>query len=141
METSSSIGRSDENAYEFTDAQNEVIASTGFWIGTWGVFTLIAGGMNLIGGVVSVAQGELAAVVAGIIFGLVALIPLLVGVEFLRTGRSLGAVVGTEGNDIDHLMDAMRSVGAAFRILIVAVVSWIAILIVVMAVFVETRVR
>lgn len=141
METASGAGPSAAQGYEFTDSQNEVIASTGFWVSIWGVFTLIAGAMNVLGGVMFLVEGDLAGLVAGTILGLIALIPLLIGLEFLRTGRALSAVVRTQGHDIDHLMGAIKSVGAAFRILIVAVISWIAILIVIMAVFVETHVR
>lgn len=141
MKTVPEAGTSDAQAYEFTAAQNEVIGSAGFWVSTWGVFSLLASSANLFGGVLLFVDGGLGGVAAGIILGLLALIPLFLGLKFLRTGKELRAVVWTKGNDIDHLMAAIQNVSGAFRIQIVAVVCWVAILIVFMVVFVETQVR
>ena len=120
--------------YEFTTSENNVIRSTGSRVKTWGVFSLIAGALPALGGVALFFTGEVAGVVTGIIFGLLALIPIFIGLKFVRAGQALGAVVGTEGSDIEHLMSAIQNLGAAFLIQIVAAVSWVGIFIVLVSI-------
>lgn len=119
--------------YEFTTSENDVIRSTGSRVKTWGVFSLIAGALPALGGVaLFFRQAYVGGVIPGIIFGLLALIPIFIGLKFVRAGQALGAVVGTEGSDIEHLMSAIQNLGEAFLIQIVAAVSWVGIFILVL---------
>ena len=123
-----------QEGYEFTTSENKVIRSTGSRVKTWGVFSLIAGGVTILVAAVSLSIGEAAGVVGGIIYAALALIPIFIGLNFVRAGRALEAVVGTEGSDIDHLMGAMQNLGKAFLIQIVAAASWVVIFVVLVAV-------
>ena len=125
METPTGASPADEQGYEFTPAQNKVVRATGSRVKIWGVFSLIGGGLFVLGAVALFFTGEVAGVVGGIIYGLLALIPIYIGLNFVRAGRGLGAVVGTEGSDIDHLMGALQNLGTAFLIQIVAAVVWV----------------
>ena len=125
METPTGASPPGEQGYEFTPAQNKVIRSTGSRVRIWGVFSLIGGGLTVLGAVALFFTGEAAGVVVGIIWGVLALIPIFIGLNFFRAGRALGAVVGTEGSDIDHLMGAIQNLGTAFLIQVVAAVLWV----------------
>ena len=76
-----------------------------------GVFSLIGGGLTVLIGVFLLFTGEAAGVVVGIICGLLALIIMYFGLNLVRAGRARGAVAGTEGSDIDHLMGAIQNLG------------------------------
>ena len=145
METPTGAPPPDAQGYEFTPSQNKVIRSTGSRVRVWGVFSLIGAGLTVLIGVALLFAGEVAGVVVGIIYGLLALIPIFIGLNFVRAGRALGAVVGTEGSDIDHLMGAIQNLGTAFLIQIVAAVFWVVIFIVLVTIsigsFGDTRER
>lgn len=130
MDTPIGASTTDGNGYEFTPAQNKVVQSTGSRVKIWGVFSLISGGLTVLGAVALFFTGEVAGIVAGIIYGLIALIPIYLGLNFVRAGRALGAVVETEGSDIDHLMGALQNLGTAFLIQVVCAVVWIGVIIV-----------
>lgn len=134
MESTPGASPPSGEGYEFTTSENKVIRSTGSRVRTWGVFSLIAGALTVLGGSALFLTGEVGGVIGGIIYLLLALIPIFIGLKFVRAGRALGAVVGTEGSDIDHLMSAMQNLGAAFRIQIVAAVSWVVIFVVLVAI-------
>ncbi len=111
-------------AYEFTADQNEVIRKTGSRTKIWGILTLAVGGLTALMGLVAALSGEAVGLIGGVIYGLLALIPIFVGLNFMKAGNALGAVVTTEGNDIDHLMESMEGLGKAFLIQLVAAVVW-----------------
>ena len=94
------------------------------------MFSLISGGLTVLGAVGLFFTGEVGGFVAGIIYGLIALIPIYIGLNFVRAGRALGAVVQTEGSDIDHLMGALQNLGTAFLIQVVCAAVWIGVVIV-----------
>ncbi len=114
--------------YEFTSAQDLIIRTTGSRARTWGILTLISGGLTALAGVLAVFTAESFGVIAAIIYALLAAIPIFVGLNFLRAGKALGSVVTTQGSDIDHLMEAMGSLGKALFIQIVSALIWVALL-------------
>ena len=138
MESTPGASPPSGEGYEFTTSENQVIRSTGSRVWTWGVFSLIAGALTVLGGAALFLTGEVGGVIGGIIYLLLALIPIFIGLNFVRAGRALGAVVGTEGSDIDHLMSAIQNLGSAFRIQIVAAVSWVVIFVVLAAISVRS---
>ena len=128
METSSGASHSSAGGYEFTAAQNDIIRSAGSRTKIWGILTLCVGVLMALGGLLAMFSGEAFGVVAGLIYGLLALITIFIGLNFVRAGNALGEVVTTEGNDISHLMDSLHNLGRAFLIQIVAAVVWLVIL-------------
>jgi hypothetical protein len=102
--------------YEFNDVENKTIEATGARAIGWGAISIIVGGFQIVTGVTTLSKGgfmpELT--LAGGVVGIV------VGVTFLAFGRTLKNVVQTKGNDIALMMGALKSLGAAFVIQIVA---------------------
>ena len=113
--------------YEFTTGQDEIIRTTGSRARTWGILTLIGGGLTALTGVLALFTGEDFGVIAAVIYAVLSLIPLFVGLNFLQAGKALDAVVTTTGSDIDHLMESMGSLGKALFIQIVCMITWFAI--------------
>lgn len=111
--------------YEFTDAENEKIALVGARATLWGYISIVTGVLALIGLVVSlVFKDEL--VSHGLepnyvtVF-VVALVPivlthLVISMLYMGAGKSLQAVVHTQGNDIEHLMQSLDKLGTAFLV-------------------------
>ena len=111
-------------AYEFTEQENVVIRRTGKRSRWWGALSVIWGFVMLATGAMAVVwleQGP-GAVAVGAIYAVSAIIPLLIGLNFLRAGRSFLGVVKTEGYDIPHLMRALERLGSALQIQIVMAV-------------------
>jgi hypothetical protein len=108
--------------YEFNAEQDQIIGRTARYASAWGIvsiaiglFGLFASLLALQGGVV--ALGQLPAGIANIV----------IGSFFVGTARSLRAVVETRGDDIAHLMQALRRLGVAFVIqLVMFVLAFVA---------------
>lgn len=119
------------DGYEFTAAENHVIQATGRRVKLWGIFTLSVGTLTALLGLVILSLGfaseGMIAFLPGMIYGLLSLIPIFIGIHFIRAGGALGAVVATEGSDIGYLMDAITSLGKAFLIQIVMATIWVVI--------------
>ncbi|MCR9159795.1 MAG: hypothetical protein ACE37F_05555 [Nannocystaceae bacterium] len=111
--------------YEFTNEENEKIALVGARATLWGYISVVTGVLALIGLVVSlVFKDEL------ISHGLepnyvtvfvVALVPvvlthLVISMLYMGAGKSLQAVVHTQGNDVEHLMQSLDKLGTAFLV-------------------------
>ena len=97
--------------YEFTVSQNAVIQKTATYAKVWGIFSIVLGAMQV---VVGLSGGGL--LLAGIV-------SIVIGTVFIGVARSLKAVVVTDGNDIDHMMDALRKLGNAVLIPVLATVA------------------
>ena len=115
--------------YEFTPAQDLIIRTTGSRARIWGILNMLGGGLTALTGVLALFTGEDFGVIAAIIYALLSLIPIFIGLNFLRAGRALDAVVSTSGSDIDHLMESISGVGKALFIQIVSAMIWIAIVV------------
>ncbi len=96
--------------YEFTVPQNAIIQKTATYVKLWGIFSIVLGAMQIL---VGLSGGGL--FLAGIV-------SIVIGTVFIGVAGSLKAVVVTEGNDIDHMMDALQKLGNAFLIQVVATV-------------------
>ena len=109
---------STNKAYEFTARENVVIRKTGKRSRWWGALSVIWGLIMLATGALAVVWLEAGpgAVAVGGIYAISAIIPLLIGLNFLRAGRSFLGVSETEGHDIPHLMRALENLGSALGI-------------------------
>lgn len=116
--------------YEFTEEENKIIRATGRRVKVWGLFTLFAGGLWALGGIgVAMSGAGSVTLVAGLLYGVLALIPIFIGLNFSQAGTAFGFVVTTEGNDISHLMVAVSSLGKAFLIQVVLVSIYLAVIV------------
>lgn len=97
--------------YEFTVPQNAVIQKTATYAKVWGIFSIVLGAMQILMGL------------SGGGFLLAGIVSIVIGTVFIGVASSLKAVVVTEGNDIDHMMDALQKLGNAFLIQVVATVA------------------
>lgn len=121
--------------YEFNEVENMTISSVAKFARMWGVISLISGILVLIMGVVvtimagAVAAASVASNSSGnplansAVLGAlgVALIPtslvsIIGGIFYMKSGGALRSVVDTQGNDINLLTEAVRSLGVAFKI-------------------------
>jgi hypothetical protein len=84
--------------YEFGPAENAVIGSAGTWARFLGIMRFVEAGLALL---------NINLIAAGI--------AVAVGLGFFHAGRSLDAVVKTEGHDVPHLMTAIEHLGGALR--------------------------
>lgn len=126
MDSMASTATAAGGSYEFDAAQNEVIRRAGARTRWWGIFTLAVGVLMIAGALVAILSGGAAAILGGLVYGAIALIPVFVGLNFIRSGKALQAVVATTGSDIGHLMRALDNLSRAFLIQIAAAAVWIA---------------
>lgn len=111
--------------YEFTPAENHVIGRTGGRVWLWGVLTLVGGFLTVAVAMLTFLTGGAVGAAIGVVYGLLALIPILVGLHFIRAGSALKAVVATAGEDVAHLLDSLENLGTALLIQIVAAIVWV----------------
>jgi hypothetical protein len=103
----------EEWGYEFTPAQDEIIASMARWTGIFSWFALISGTLMAFAGLLQLPAGALN-VVGGSVY-------LFIGMWFRGAAKSLRKVVDTEGDDIAHLMSALENLRSAFMAMVVIV--------------------
>jgi hypothetical protein len=120
--------------YEFNDGENLTISNVARYARLWGIISLLTGILVLVlGVVVAMLGGAIAAasarspsasplassaVVAALGVALIptALVSIIGGIFYMRSGSALQSVVETQGNDIALLTDAVRSLSLAFKI-------------------------
>ena len=117
-------------SYEFNAAENEIIRKTGKRTKVWGMLTLGGGILTAFLGLSAALTGGSFGVGAGVVYLLLALIPIVIGRNFVQAGNALSSVVTTEGNDIDHLMASMSGLGKAFIIQTAAAAVWAALVLI-----------
>ncbi len=112
-------------SYEFNEYENATIAKMGARAWWWGLISAITGviGLLMLGGVMAFLD-ELAA--EGIephyvtlfvgALGPVVLTHMVIAFNYMGAGSSLKAVVNTQGNDVEHLMQSLRKLGTAFMV-------------------------
>jgi hypothetical protein len=109
--------------YEFNADEEQIIGRTARYAWLWGVVSIVIGTFALL----SSLQGS-AAVLGQIPMGIANIV---IGSFFVGTSRSLKAVVTTSGDDIAHLLEALRKLGVAFLIqLIMFFLAFVAALII-----------
>ena len=90
--------------YEFSEVENKTIERCAAWVKALAVLFFFNAGLQLINfNVIGIA------------------IYIGIGVGFWKAGKSLAAVIETEGNDVKHLMDALKSMSGAFMIRLICV--------------------
>lgn len=112
-------------SYEFDPIQNATIATMGSRAWWWGLVSVITGvlGVLLLGGAFAV-RDELARkgvppdLVTMVSVGLAPIVitHLVIAFSYMSAGRSLKAVVHTQGNDVEHLMQSLHKLGTAFMV-------------------------
>jgi hypothetical protein len=92
--------------YEFSEVENKTIERCAAWCKALAVLFFVQAGLQVI---------NLNVIILGV--------DIVIGLMFWRASKSLSAVVETEGNDVRHLMDALKSISFAFliRLIVVAV--------------------
>jgi hypothetical protein len=89
--------------YEFTPAQNTEIQGLAGAMTFVGTLLVIAGGLQLLGGVASLATGNVAQGVAS----LQGVLHILLGTWTRGAAQGFDRIVKTQGHDIDNLMSAL----------------------------------
>ncbi|MBI2395797.1 MAG: hypothetical protein HYV09_39900 [Deltaproteobacteria bacterium] len=104
-------------AYEFSQMENTTIGRLGSRAKTWGICSIVIGLILLVLGVVVIiaAPGEAALPVGGVI-AVAALQPVVSGGFYMAAGGAFKNVVDTQGNDVPHMMDAMKKLTNAMRV-------------------------
>ncbi len=97
--------------YEFNAGEEQIIGRTARYAWLWGVVSIVIGAFALLASL----QGS-AAVLGQIPVGIANIV---IGSFFVGSSRSLKSVVTTSGDDIAHLMEALRKFGVAFLIQLV----------------------
>lgn len=113
--------------YEFTPQQNAVIGSTAVWTRGAGIIQAVLGGLIALGALGAIFSGNVG---GGIGNGVAAAVYLTIGFAFISAAGALGRVVGTQGNDIQHLMSALEAYQRAFKIQVILVLVAIALVII-----------
>ena len=111
--------------YEFNDEENQKIAATGARATMWGYVSVVTGVLALLGLIVSlvfkaelIAHGLEPSYVTVFVVSLVPIVltHLVIAVLYIGAGKSLQAIVHTQGNDIEHLMQSLDRLGTAFMV-------------------------
>jgi hypothetical protein len=118
-------------AYEFNDEQNLTIKKLTNQMNFVGIFLLILGALFAIQGIMVIANTAAGEKDATFIFDFVlALVFVVMGIMTMKSANSFKRVTTTEGDDIDHLMEAIHKLTTWFSIQVMMIVIGIAILIV-----------
>jgi hypothetical protein len=106
--------------YEFNDLENGIIGKAAGRARTWGIISIVIGALYTLSGIFFFLAPTLLINLATGIVGII------VGVTFLGAGNSLRTVVDTQGNDMQHMMQAMEKLASAFMVQIVmAIVGFV----------------
>jgi hypothetical protein len=100
--------------YEFTETENKTIERCAAWSKALAVFNFFSAALQLINfNIVGIA------------------INIGIGLAFWKASKSLESVVETQGNDVQHLMDALKSLSSALliRLILIAVACGILLLV------------
>lgn len=128
-------GASAAPSYEFNAGENFTIDNVAKYARLWGIVSLISGVLTLVMGIfVAVAAGAIAASshassssnpimsnpaalgALGVALVPSAIVSIIGGLFYLKSGAALRSVVDTQGDDVNLLMNAVRSLSTAFKI-------------------------
>jgi hypothetical protein len=98
-------------AYEFDDGQNKIIAQLGKRMKLVGHVLIAFGGLVMLAGLSSGGRGGFSGVAIN------AVVFILMGLWTRRAGQGFQNVVKTDGDDINHLMDALDQLRKLYGIL------------------------
>jgi hypothetical protein len=117
------------SGYEFTQAQNTIIGGTARYAKIWGILVAGSGALMVLGGlavgVAMIREVGGAGVAVILIYGALALIPIYVGIYFMRAASALQKVVSTVGRDIQQTMDALDNLRKAFKVQVIFALVWL----------------
>lgn len=105
--------------YEFTPLENSVIGSTASWTNGAGIIQAVLGGLVVLAAIAAVVGGNVGGALAN---GLAAAVYLTIGFALIGAASALKRVVSTQGNDIQHLMEALKAYERAFKIQVILVI-------------------
>ena len=108
--------------YEFSRAENEVIAFTTRQMGLWGIISFVLGVTAVVAALTS--DSGVATAVAGLAQGVV---NMAVGAFFFSSSRLMKKVAITQGDDMKHFIVALQRLGDAFVFQVIAVAISVAI--------------
>lgn len=94
--------------YEFNELENGIIGKTAGRAKTWGIISIVIGALYLLSALFFILSPALLLNIAPGIGGII------VGISFVGVGNSLSSVVATQGNDVQHMMEATQKLGGAF---------------------------
>jgi hypothetical protein len=116
----------DQRQYEFNNEQSAVILDLASGLRIVGFLLLLVGVFQAIGLITTIVriglQGPL--VGAALLIAAAALIYLSLGWWFRSSAEGFIAVVGTQGKDIDHLMDALNELRKPFALIRTLIVAY-----------------
>ena len=113
--------------FEFDSGQNEVVSDLSKKMQFVGTLLLVAGVLNLLGGLVAMfsdAASGVSTLVSGVVY-------LAIGLWTRKAADSFKEIVDTEGSDVDHLMGALGQLLKLYRLQ-----YWLIMIILVVAVLV-----
>ena len=118
--------------YEFSEAENTVIGKTAGRAKLWGIISIVVGSLYTMSTCGAFASPSFLTNLPSGVIGIV------VGIFFVGVGNSLQNVVTTQGNDIQHIMEALQKMGTAFLVQIITTLIGVglAILLIMLLVFV-----
>lgn len=99
-------------SYEFTDDENLSIERAGTSSTVWSVCAVVGA---LLLGTLALLQFVLDNIRGAILVLPLFMVCAVAGWLYFGTGRALKKVVDTEGNDVEHLMQALDRIAKAFR--------------------------
>ncbi|MCS6812519.1 MAG: hypothetical protein NZ772_02960 [Cyanobacteria bacterium] len=101
--------------YEFSDSQNELIRDLSGKMNLFSIIMLVVGILGILAGLAAVARGGLLGAVQGITNA-------VVGLLTMRAAKSFKLIVETEGRDIENLMAALGELRNLYTFQIVLII-------------------
>jgi hypothetical protein len=105
-------------SYEFSAGEGRVIRKTAAYARGWGILSMVIASVQITMGIVALRE-----MAPGVVQLPAGIVQVVVGIAFIQAASSLREVVRTEGNDIAHMMSAVRALGVAFLVQIIAVAA------------------
>jgi hypothetical protein len=96
--------------YEFTPAQNEVLATASRWVGLFAWIMILSAVIMTLGGILGADETSIGAYIAAAVY-------VTIGINFRGSAAAMKKVVSTEGNDISHLMTGIDDLASAFQVM------------------------
>ncbi len=104
--------------YEFSDVENATIAATGSRAKVWSIMAIVSGAFSSLIGVLLLPRGGFIALL-NLVSGPVTLV---MGITILGVAGAFKSIVDTKGNDLGHMMVALKKLNTAYTIQIIAMV-------------------
>ena len=106
-----------EGEYEFSQEQQRIIGGVGSSMRIVGLVLLVVGGLCALIAVLSGNNGQSGTSLVG--SGIQGMLALTIGTFTWNAGSAFRRIVSTQGNDLEHLMEAMGDLGSLYRLQLV----------------------